>query len=209
MGITMTSKTTTTIALSVIIALAIGLFSNPLVHASAGTVESFWWKQDPGMCYNTSSLDDLTFDSSTGNGADVETVIELSRSMFNAEMNGITITGDNWLNCFGLHFDIGSEDLTNTSWAATEFTIVDAFDPARITQSEIRFNTDHDWETDSNSCSSSSLDLEWIANHEMGHGIGLKHHDHTPPESMMHWQCVSTQSTLQTVDDTAINIRYP
>lgn len=184
-------------------------FSTPVVFAGAGTVEDYWWKADPGMCYNTSSLDDMTVDGSTGNGSDVITETEKSRAAYNAEMNGITINGDSWTNCYGKHFDVASTDHADDRVLATERTYTDWLDSESITQSEIRFNTDHGWGTDSDTCSTGDVDIEWVFNHEMGHGIGLEHHTHSPANSVMHAYCNAVIANLQDVDDTAIDIHYP
>ena len=204
----MTSLQIVQISIIAILVLVV-TFSTPMVFAGAGTVEDYWWKVDTGMCYNTSSLDDMTVDGSTGNGSGVITETEKSRAAYNVEMNGITINGNSWVNCHGRHFDVASANHVNDRVLAWEITYTDWLDSESITQSEIRFNTDHDWGTDSNSCSKSDLDIEWVFNHEMGHGIGLKHHMHNPTNSVMHASCNAVLANLQAVDATAIDIHYP
>ncbi len=159
------------------------------------------------MCYNESSLDNLDFEDSTGNGSAVITEMEKSRSMYNAEMNGVTINGQGLFSCFNNHFDVQSEAQDGSGGdLAYEFSY---FVDDRMTQSEIRFDSDDGWGQNSNSCTLGDIDVEWIMNHEMGHGIGLIHHSHSPPESIMHPSCNSIMANLQTVDDTAIDIHYP
>ncbi|GEM_PF-6290021 len=205
----MTSKTRTTIAISALLAVAIGL-SIPTAMATAGTVESYWWKANTGMCYNASSLNNMNVGGSTGHSSTVITEVEQSRGVLNAEMNGVDITGDAWQNCYANHFDVASENVADSTVLAYELSYLDLFDSTKMTQSEIRFNTDHSWSANSSSCSTSSLDIQWIGNHEMGHGIGLKHHTHpASPDSMMYESCHPKYAALQTVDKTAIDIHYP
>ena len=203
----MTSKTIQTITFAILTVLTIGIGTAPIALASAGSVESYYWQGNPSTCYNTGSLDNMTVDGSTGNGDDVETELEVTVGTYNGEMNQITIIGNTWWNCnFGKHFDVASENMANSNTLATEYSY---FTGTSMSQSEIRFNTDQNWGTSTNSCNSSSnLDIEWIMNHEFGHGIGLKHHYHSTPASVMHTSCNSIIANLQNVDDTAINIHY-
>jgi len=203
----MTYKTKKTITFAILAALTIGVGTAPTALAGDGTVEAYYWQADPATCYNTGSLDNMTVDGSTGNGADVETELEVTVGTYNAEMNQITIIGNTWWNCnFSTHFDVASEDMADSNDLASEYS---HFTSTAMSQSEIRFNTDQNWGTSTNSCNSSSnLDIEWVMNHEFGHGIGLKHHVHSTPNSVMHDECDSIIANLQTVDDTAIDIHY-
>lgn len=200
----MTSETQTTSIIA--LAALIVTFATPSVFGAAGTVESYYWQANTDMCYSESSLNNLDFEDSTGNGSDVIDAMELSRSTYNAEMNVITINGHGLFSCFVKHFDVQSEDLgVPGGTIAQETSFVTG---TSMNQSEIRFDDEDGWGDNSNGCTLGDIDVEWVMNHEMGHGIGLIHHDHTTPNSVMDPNCGSTYSTLQTVDDTAIDIHY-
>lgn len=200
----MTSKTQTTsiIALSALIVA----FVLPNAFAGIGTVESYYWQSDTDMCYSESSLDNLNFEDSTGNGDDVIDAMELSRATFNSEMNGIDIGAHGWFSCFNNHFDVQSQDLGVEGGTIAQEVTITVGD--RITQSEIRFDDEEGWGNNSNGCSQGDIDVEWVMNHEMGHGIGLKHHDHSSVNSMMNWSCNAKYSAFQSVDSTAVDIHY-
>lgn len=197
----------TTVVLIAILVLTMGVTTLPNALAGAGTVENYYWQANTDMCYNESSLDNLNFEDATGNGADVITEMEKSRSMYNVEMNGVTINAQGLFSCFGKHFDVQSEAQDGSGGVlAYEFS---SFTGTSMDQSEIRFDSDDGWGQNSNSCTLGDIDVEWIMNHEMGHGIGLIHHTHTPANSVMHASCNSIIASLQSVDDTAIDIHYP
>lgn len=205
-----TKTTKTTIVLSVMFAVAAGFTMTPSVNADAGGTLTAWWQSDPEMCYSESSLNNLNFEDSTGNGADVITQMELSRVLLNGEMNGITIKAQGLFSCLSWvkHIDVQSEDIATATWLAYERSIADDNDATDKTQSEIRFDTKDGWGENSDTCNAGDVDVEWVMNHELGHGIGLDHHDHNPDTSMMDPVCGPIYSTLQTVDDTAIDIHY-
>ncbi len=165
-----------------------------------------YWHSDTDMCYSESSLDDLDFNDSTGNGDDVIDEMEKSRSTYNGEMNGVTINEHGWFSCYNNHIDVQSESQDGAGGIlAYEISYKIG---TRMAQSEIRFDSDEGWGGDSNKCTLGDIDIEWIMNHEMGHSIGLKHHNHNPPNSVMHPICNAVMSSLQPVDDTTIDIRY-
>ena len=80
----MTAKITTTVT---IFAVFLSPVTSPYAAADAGTVEDYYWHSDTDMCYSESSLDDLDFNDSTGNGDDVIDEMEKSRSTYNDESN--------------------------------------------------------------------------------------------------------------------------
>lgn len=203
------TETRRTIAFAIVAAALIGITSAPMALAHSGTVENYYWHNDTRMCYDSSSLDNMTVDGSTNNSSDVETEVDKSKDTFNNEMNQVTLLDDAWGCWLGDHVDVASANHANSNVLGWEVTHLDWFDNTEIDQSEVRFNTDQDWGTNSNSCSVSDLDIEWIMNHELGHSIGLKHHNHpSSPNSMMYEYCDSKYAALQTVDDTAIDINY-
>lgn len=188
--------------------LVIGL--SPVAYGHAGSVFDYWFKTDADMCYSESSLDNLDFGGSTGNGTGVIDVMELTRDMMNDEVNGVTFNEQGIFSCLAttVHIDVQSQDLASNV-LGTEHSIQDFWDSEKVIQSEIRLNTDHDWSDNSNSCSTSDLDVQWIMNHEFGHSIGLKHHTHpSSPNSMMDETCVDKYEEFQSVDETAVDIHY-
>lgn len=204
----MTTKTQkTTIVLAAMLVLSVGVTMLPNVLAAAGTVDSYYWHSNTDMCYSESSLDNLDFEDATGNGNDVITEMEKSRSMWNVEMNGVTINGHGLFSCFFNHIDVQSEAQDGAGGDfAYEFSY---FSGSTMSQSEIRFDSDDGWGGNSNRCTLGDIDVEWVMNHEMGHGVGIRHHVHNPASSIMHDTCQGTLSALQTVDDTTIDINYP
>lgn len=200
----MTNKTQTTsiIALSALIVT----FAMPSAFANAGTEETYYWQSDPEMCYLENELADIDFEDSTGssNVAAIESELNDAVATYNAEMNGITIDPED-STCNGNKIEVGAYSLAEWTWLAQEGS---SWSGTSMTASYIDFNTDHGFGDESNWCFPYDYDIEWTMNHELGHGIGLKHHDHWIADSVMHPSCRSTWSALQSVDDTAIDIHY-
>jgi hypothetical protein len=205
-----TSKTISLFAVTFAFAFAVGLFTIPAVDASAGTVENYFWQNNPGMCYKTSSLDNMNVDGTTGQGSTVETEFEKARTLFNNNMDNITINADSSANCSATYrIEVSSDDMASgvmgselSSWGS---------DATVMTKSVIKFNTDMSWKVGTGGCSTSDADIKYIANHELGHGTGLKHHGahaHGSVNSMMHKTCNDKLNTLQSVDKTALDLKY-
>lgn len=195
-----TVKTTSIIALSALIVA----FAMPSAFAGAGTVETYYWQNNPEFCNLETELDDL------GAIASVESELNDSRVIYNAEMNGITIDAED-ATCDGGYIENGAYDMgwwtgilaQNTNTYLEPLPAVNS-----LAKQEIDFNTGKPFAIEGNSCSWLGFDLEWVMNHELGHGIGLKHHDHDPAESIMDPICDAKWAALQTVDKTAIDINY-
>ena len=73
----------------------------------------------------------------------------------------------------------------------------------------IRFNNIFHWST-SNGCDDiNGFNLEWIANHELGHTVGL-YHPKTPGEnSVMVPNCATSWSDVQSHDKAVLDDKYP
>lgn len=184
----------------------------PLIHAvygDAGTVENYYWQNNPGICYKTGDLNQMTVDGATSSGTSVETEFDKAVSMMNgAFSNSISISADSTANCNGSYkILVDADNLDDVGVLAQEYS---NFSSTSMSKSHITFNTQGTWKTTGTSCTTTGTYIEYIANHELGHGVGLKHHEHNPINSMMNPSCnSSTFDDLQTVDQTALDIKYP
>ena len=95
-------------------------------------------------------------------------------------------------------------------WGTIAATTLYAYsnDDTRAFYADIDFNSQQGFGDDSNTCNSGDIDIEWIMNHELGHAVGLNHHWHFTPDSTMHNYCDGEYDTLQSVDQTALDIKY-
>ena len=201
----MTTKTQKTSIIA--FAALIITMSTPSAFATAGTVEDFYWQNDAEYCY-TSQLNDIELGGSTGHQADVESELNDARITYNADLGNINIDPDDGTCPSTAYVSLESESLG--AWGYTALTTVYYISSQdKITRAIVEFSTDRGFGDESSSCSNSNKDIEWTANHELGHVVGLKHHNHFfYDHSVMESACVSTWSDIQSVDATALDINY-
>ncbi len=200
---TVTQKTSI-IAISALF-VTLGL---PSAFASAGTVENTYWQQDPRMCYLSTELDTLDFEGDTSNNsAAIEGELDQSVSIYNTHMDDADLLADSGT-CPQQSINVGKADLG--WWGTIAATTLYAYsnDDTRALYADIDFSSQQGFGDDSNTCNSGDIDIEWIMNHELGHAVGLNHHWHFTPDSTMHNYCDGEYDTLQSVDQTALDIKY-
>lgn len=186
-------------------------FTIPSAFATAGTVEDYYWHDDPYVCYDTDELNDIEIaNQGTGQADDIIDEIEDTRSHYNSKLEGLNIDPEDTcsLNDYKsiLH---GSDDLGSWGYAAVTYTWTVSGQPTEIHSQLIDYTTVKDFGIESNTCANNNKDIEWTSNHEYGHVVGLEHHNHLfYDHSVMEPACVSTWSAIQSVDDTAFDINY-
>lgn len=184
-------------------------FSMPSASASAGTVENTYWQADPRMCYNTSELQTLDFeDSTSGNYDAIKLELDDAVSEYNTGMGTRTILAHTGT-CPQGSIHVGTDNLGSWGSIASTTLSENPSDATKAIYAYTDFNTQQGFGDDSNTCNSGDIDIEWIMNHELGHAVGLNHHWHLYASSTMHNYCTDKYNALQSVDTTALGIRYP
>lgn len=205
----MKNVTKTTIITLVALTVAISL---PSAFASQGPIEDYYWQTSPETCYLETELDDIDFEGtrSSTNQSDIISELEDSRASYNVEMNGITIYGEDSNSCSdNRRIEVGAFDFGDWWTYGQEVT---SYSGTAMTISRIDLNTNSNvgFDSESSSCTRTDIDLEWIYNHELGHGIGLKHHSHVygTADTVMGTSCSSEWNSLGSDDDDAIDEHY-
>ena len=104
--------------------------------------------------------------------------------------------------------NVGTADLGWWGTLAVTTTYQNPFNYSETLNAYIRFNTEQGFDKDSNTCDNNETDIEWVMNHEIGHTVGLRHHFHIFPNSVMYDFCNNIYDTLQYVDHAALDINY-
>jgi len=202
---------TSIIALSALIVT----FSMPGAFASETPIESYYWQVNPETCYLENELDDIDFNGSRSSTTQQQNAIiaelEVTRSTFNTEMGTIDILGEDSGSCSdNRRIEVGAFDLGN--WWTYGQEVSDAA-PTYFKISYIDFNSNSlvGFDKDSEACNRLDVDMEWIYNHELGHGIGLKHHSHTfgTADTLMGSSCSSQWDSFGADDNGAVDQHYP
>ncbi len=202
-------KTTTSIiALSALIVA----FSIPNVLATAVSVENYYWQNDPEFCY-TSELNSIEIDGSINQRSVVETELDKVADTYNDALDNISSSidvRDDDGSCPSVYYiSHESAALGQYGSSAQERTWTVSGQPTKIHHSLIEYTTDRGFGSDVNVCSNNNKDIEWIANHEVGHSFGLKHHWHVfYDHSVMRPWCSSILSDVQSADEIALDINH-
>lgn len=193
------TKAVITFAVLIVTVLAPSAFATP------GQVESYYWQTDPELCFNNDQLDEVTLDGSEDEHSAIRGEVNEAVGRYQGAMDGQDIRYvDN--NCTSHYIMVGSDAMGSWSYTATTTSY---YSESQFSKAVIKFNTDKMFGDDTNTCSSSIKDIEWVAMHEIGHAVGLKHHWHVfYSHSVMNPFCDTTWATISSVDDTALNINY-
>lgn len=205
MGITMTRITQITTVITAL-TIMIGFTAIPNVSAHSEDNPQKWFaSKTQSLCYADTGISYLKFDGSTPNTAAAKTQIRLGQSQMsdNTNMNlseTTSCTGyKNWVTSF---YD------SNTSLAAYATAL---FTTSGTEYKLIYFNNNQYeyWVTNGN-CSSTTLDLSNISNHEFGHFAGMMHQtDGSTGHTMMRDPCTSDNSSIKSADISFVNPHYP
>jgi len=197
-------KTTTSIITTVTFATLI--LSISVTPAFADQPPSFatWANNDEDICYRSDELNSLDA-GGFQNSANIINQFEKSRLRYNT-INGLDIIKIS--TCGAQHDnDVGSADLSLFGPLAQ----MNGVYPSGVFQSAyVEFNTQKAFGINSNTCNTWNWDIEWVMNHEMGHYVGLDHHNpvFTTPHSVVYPNCNAVWEVLQTDDINKLNNMY-
>lgn len=199
--IRITQITTVITALTIMI----GFTAIPNVSAHSEDNPQTWFSSGTqSICYADTGISYMKFDGSTPNTAAAKTQIKLGQSQMsdNTNMNLSETTS-----CSGYKSWVTSyydPVQSNAAYTTTLFT------SSGSQYKLIYFNNNQYvyWVTNGN-CSSTSLDLSNIANHEFGHFAGMKHQtDGSSGHTMMRSPCDGDHNSIKSADITFVNSHY-
>ena len=201
---------TTTLIMVAVFAVTISTISLTSAFAHNPPYKDAYWfnhNGDPEVCYQESELNSMTVNGITGKGAAVKSEVEDTRAEYNSEIDGLTIAAED-SNCSYNRIVVGAkvlafgriaQDQTTASWPSPNIN--------QYAESSVDFNTDTHWGVESNACDwFHDKDIEWLANHEFGHALSLKHHSGSG--TVMNNGCHSDYASVDSESENALEARY-
>lgn len=196
------SLNTKTFAVITTLAIINGIIAIPTISAHTDPVPLQWFaSKTQSICYNSSGIAAIKFDGSTPNTTAAKAQIKIGQNTMsdNTNMNLSETTScsgsANWITSY--YDPVQSNAAVTTDLNASG-------------KKTIFFNNNQYvyWVTNGG-CSSTSLDLSNIANHEFGHFAGMKHQTGGSSHTMMSSTCDSGYSSIKAADITFVNDHYP
>jgi len=153
---------------------------------------------DAGMYFHCSTLNSLKVDGDTSNNCwKVTNEVEDSMSTYSNLGNDIDLTTTSTF----------TDHIVYAANLGSYTVLAEATYPSS-TGDYVRYNTLMSFKT-SGSCSWwSGYNLEWVANHELGHTVGLAHQNTSGENSVVVPNCASSWSTVQSHDDAVLDYKY-
>jgi len=146
----------------------------------------------------------MTVDGDEDQNVAVVAALELTRAEYNGEVDGLTI-GPDPTNCGWNQIEVGAKSLGWGEMARTQ--VVVTWSNGDYAESEFDFDTNHDWAIDNNRCDwFADRDVEWIANHEFGHALGMGHH--STGTTVMSEGCDNDWQNVDSQTENALEARY-
>lgn len=192
-----------------ILVISIGI--TPVFAHNPPYKDDYWFNNngDPEICYLEYQLARLTVDNGSGNYQDVEDEVDDARQAYNSKVSGLTIAAEDD-SCDYNRIEVGAKDL---GWGVMAQAVLTAYYCCswsvygQYAEQEFDLGTNYEWEVESDGCDwQVDKDIEWIANHELGHTLSLDHHSNG--ETTMSIGCDSDWGSIDSETDSALEARY-
>ncbi len=191
--------------MAITFAFVIGTIGLAFTHNPPYKGDSWFdFNGDPEICHLETQYDLMTVGGEKDQNVAVEAAVELARAEYNREVNGLTIASED-TGCGWNAIEVGAKGLD--WWVMAKTLVVVTWFNGDCAETEVDFATGYDWEINSNICDwTGDKDVEWIANHEIGHALGMGHHSNG--DTVMSGGCNNDWQNVDSETENALEQRY-
>lgn len=202
----MSTRTSSMLTLMLFVSMVTGFSIIPGVLAHDSTPSYYKFSSSTmNVCYDITSLNAMKYEGDTNQGSTVADQIQLGEDEMD-DNTDFNITHDT--SCDTYESRISSFYDNDPTKAAKADLVVNTTLGNEYKNIEFNNNSHIDWQEDQ-SCLSSRPNLDWIANHEYGHFVGMNHHDSVyRTHTMMKTSCSSAYNQIGSGDITQVNGWY-
>ncbi len=207
------------LSMTIIITSAIIVISTIPVFAHNPPYKDVYWYSgaDPDICFLDSELQNVKINrhlNTTHRDQPYSNPvpfikIEVNDALLNLNgaVPGLNM-GNDGTSCVYPYIVVGATDLPRSIIGETTNGV--RYDDMAYKSSTFNFDTGYHYQVESNACNwNNDKDIEWIANHELGHALSLNEHISIWDHSMMKDTCSTHYAYPTNKDISALKARYP
>ncbi len=200
----MTSKKITTFLLSATLLMGFSIIPGALAHDYTA---SYWFgSSSQNICYNTSSLNSIKYEGSTGQGSTVASQIQYGEDEMdnNTDLN---ISHDT--SCGTYESEVSAYYESDAGKLAKTDLQVNTTLGNEYKDMEYNNNSSINWQQNGDNSCGSTPEMSRVANHEFGHFAGMEHHGSVfSSHTMMKSSCSIYWNSIKSGDTSQVNGVY-
>lgn len=156
------------------------------------------------VCYDTNELNNISIGGTWNHATEIKKELDDARAEWNNQVSTFALWKDS--SCISSDQWVGSANLGLFGDLAVTYISTSG---GNLVDTDTDFNTQKQFEIESNTCNWWDWDIEWVANHEFGHWVSFDHSTATSnTHSVMKGNCVTGWADVQSADASQLDDLY-